>query len=128
MAVLTSSGDGTVSPAVEAPPVENMAALDIREGEAQPEVPPHRSHDPAKNLKRTDPFMFGSRYLLEGDNVFEFNAWDHVETDEAYNQYAEQQLEKQRQFPVSDFEKSKLHFIFLSAPPNPFMMIPKPNA
>lgn len=121
---LTSSGEGTVSPAVEAPVVENMAALDIREAETQAEVPPHRSHDPAKNLKRTDPFMFGSRYLTEGDDVFEFNAWDHVETDDAYDQYAEQQLQKQRQFPVSDFDKSK----FL--PPSPSlpshrMMIPQ---
>lgn len=71
------------------------------------EVPPHRSHDPANNLKRTDPFQFGSRYLGEGDDVFEFNAWDHVETDDAYKEYAERQFEMQRQSPVSDFDKSK---------------------
>lgn len=75
--------------------------------EAQKDVPPHRSHDPTNNLKRSDPFQFGSRYLEAGDDVFEFNAWDHVETDDAYKLYAEGQLEKQRQSPVSDFDKSR---------------------
>jgi tRNAThr (cytosine32-N3)-methyltransferase len=73
-----------------------------------PQVPPHRSHDPQKNLKRTDPFQFGSRLLSEEDNVFEFNAWDHVETDETYKEYAELQYAKQREAPVSDFDKSML--------------------
>lgn len=104
----TSRADGALSPAVDtAPVVENLAALDINEAGAQTEVPPHRSHDPAKNWKRTDPFQFGSRFLAEGDDPFEFNAWDHVETDDAYKEYTEQQLEKQRQAPVSDFDKSK---------------------
>lgn len=85
-----------------------MAALKTPSQDgAAAEVPAHRSHDPVKNLKRSDPFQFGSRYLAEGDDVFEFNAWDHVETDDAYKQYAEDQLEKQRQAPVSDFDKSK---------------------
>lgn len=53
-----------------------------------PQIPACRSHDPNNNQKRTDPFQFGSRYLEEGDNVFEFNAWDHVETDEGYKEYA----------------------------------------
>ncbi|KAL5615491.1 hypothetical protein BROUX41_005536 [Berkeleyomyces rouxiae] len=74
-----------------------------------PSVPPHRSHDPNNNLKRSDPFQFGSRYLNEGDDVFEFNAWDHVETDDSYRDYAEQQIEKQRQSPVSEFDKSRFN-------------------
>lgn len=98
------------------PPVAELASLTV---EGQPaaesastenqELPPHRSHDPDNNLKRTDPFQFGSRYLTEQDNVFEFNAWDHVETDDAYKEYAEQQFEKQRQSPVSDFDKSRFN-------------------
>jgi hypothetical protein len=67
---------------------------------------PHLSHDPESNLKRSDPFQFGSRFLGEKDNVFEFNAWDHVETDDTYKEYAEEQYAKQREAPVSDFDKS----------------------
>ncbi|PTB62775.1 methyltransferase [Trichoderma citrinoviride] len=85
------------------------AAEAVEASEAQNNVPPHRSHDPANNLKRSDPFQFGSRYLEAGDDVFEFNAWDHVETDDAYKQYAEGQLEKQRQSPVSDFDKNRFN-------------------
>ncbi|KAL6360200.1 hypothetical protein LRP88_05903 [Fusarium phalaenopsidis] len=116
MASSTPSGDAVVSQTVESVPVEKLAALDVKdpiteadtEAKApESEVPPHRSHDPANNLKRSDPFQFGSRYLNEGDDVFEFNAWDHVETDDAYKEYAEQQYAKQRQNPVSDFEKRK---------------------
>jgi tRNAThr (cytosine32-N3)-methyltransferase len=108
----------TLNPAAEAPevlPTNEMAALTV-EGEAggETELPPHRSHDPAKSLKRSDPFQFGQRYLTEQDDVFEFNAWDHVETDDAYKEYAEQQFEKQRQSPVSDFDKSKCTFFSFS--------------
>lgn len=71
-----------------------------------------RSHDPANNLKRTDPFQFGSRYLQEGDNIFEFNAWDHVEVDSAYKEFAEQQFAAQRAAPVKEFERNK----YLSQP------------
>ena len=98
----------------QTPPVEDMAALKVTSTEgAESEVPSHRSHDPNNNAKRTDPFMFGSRYLEAGDNPFEYNAWDHVETDDAYKEYAEKQFEMQRQSPVSDFDKSE-YIDFLS--------------
>ncbi|KAH6892028.1 S-adenosyl-L-methionine-dependent methyltransferase [Thelonectria olida] len=112
MASSMPSGDVAVaSPVVDTVPVDTMAALDIKDTEAQAaiEVPPHRSHDPANNLKRSDPFQFGSRYLNEGDDVYEFNAWDHVETDDAYKEHAERQYAKQREHPVSDFEKRKFN-------------------
>lgn len=70
-----------------------------------PTVPSWRTHDPARNAKRTDPFAFGQRYLEEGDNVFEYNAWDHVETDDDYKAYAELQYAKQRENPVDDWHK-----------------------
>ncbi|OKL56589.1 hypothetical protein UA08_08108 [Talaromyces atroroseus] len=70
-----------------------------------PTVPSWRSHDPDRNAKRTDPFAFGQRFLEEGDNVFEYNAWDHVETDEDYRAYAELQYAKQRENPASDWHK-----------------------
>lgn len=74
-----------------------------------PQLPPHRSHDPSNNLKRTDPFQFGSRFLEEGDDIFEFNAWDHVETDDDYKAYSELQYAKQRESPVSDFDKTRFN-------------------
>ena len=74
-----------------------------------PRLPPHRSHDPTNNLKRSDPFQFGSRYLEEGDDIYEFNAWDHVETDATYKEYAEIQYARQRDAPVSDFDKRRFN-------------------
>ncbi|KAJ9148403.1 Methyltransferase-like protein [Pleurostoma richardsiae] len=86
---------------------EEVANLEVRDDGAV--VPPHRSHNPDFNQKRSDPFQFGSRYLNEADDVFEFNAWDHVETDDAYKEYAEQQFEMQRKSPVSDFDKNRFN-------------------
>lgn len=133
MASSTPSGDSAIAPVVEASPVdvlpvEEIAALKINEVEpsaTEPaaEQPPHRSHNPSNNLKRSDPFQFGSRYLEKDDNVYEFNAWDHVETDDAYKEYAEQQYAKQRENPVSDFEKSKSSpLLYLFAPPRCVMI------
>jgi len=91
--------------------VEDLSSLTVKDSPAAtdpPEqTPPHRSHDPQNNLKRSDPFQFGSRFLSQEDNVFEFNAWDHVETDDTYKEYAEVQYARQRESPVSDFDKSK---------------------
>jgi tRNAThr (cytosine32-N3)-methyltransferase len=101
--------------------VEDLSSLLIQDSTATTdfpqETPPHRSHDPQNNLKRIDPFQFGSRYLSEEDNVFEFNAWDHVETDDAYKEYSELQFAKQRESPVSDFDKGRHATIFYSAFP-----------
>ncbi|KAH8846724.1 hypothetical protein MCOR07_000242 [Pyricularia oryzae] len=94
--------------------VESVAALDVagtpKEGvDEAAALPPHRSHDPDFNQKRADPFQFGSRYLNEDDDPYEFNAWDHVETDDVYKEYAEQQYALQRQSPVSDFDKHRFN-------------------
>jgi tRNAThr (cytosine32-N3)-methyltransferase len=70
---------------------------------------PHRSHSPTNNQKRTDPFAFGSRLLEEGDDIFEFNAWDHVEVDDAYQQFSASQFEKQKADPVSDFDRKRFN-------------------
>ncbi|KAG7288757.1 hypothetical protein NEMBOFW57_005114 [Staphylotrichum longicolle] len=86
-----------------------MSSLEIAQDGQQAQLPPHRSHDPQYNQKRSDPFQFGSRYLGQEDDVFEFNAWDHVETDDTYKEYAEQQYAMQRQAPVSDFDKTRFN-------------------
>ncbi|KAK1833238.1 S-adenosyl-L-methionine-dependent methyltransferase [Podospora conica] len=92
--------------------VADVASLEItptEEKQAEEQPLPHRSHDPQFNQKRTDPFQFGSRLLQEQDDVFEFNAWDHVETDDAYKEYSEQQFAMQRQSPVNDFDKYRFN-------------------
>ncbi|KAL8745724.1 MAG: hypothetical protein Q9190_002163 [Brigantiaea leucoxantha] len=76
---------------------------------SQAEVPPHRSHDPSNNLKRTDPFQFGSRYLLPNDDPYEFNAWDHVEPSNDDRAYFEKQLVSQRESPVSEFDRNRFN-------------------
>lgn len=85
----------------------NEALADAKQSSSDATIPSHRSHDPQYNQKRSDPFQFGSRFLKEEDNVFEFNAWDHVETDDTFKEFAEQQYAMQRESPVSDFDKSK---------------------
>lgn len=89
-----------------------MSSLELvgeKQEQTEEQLPPHRSHNPDFNQKRSDPFQFGSRYLQEQDDVFEFNAWDHVETDDTYKEYAEQQYEMQRNSPVSDFDKYRFN-------------------
>ncbi|KJR84440.1 tRNA(Thr) (cytosine(32)-N(3))-methyltransferase [Sporothrix schenckii 1099-18] len=101
---------------VAAEDVATAAAASLAAGDASTpaetpavEVPAHRSHDPSNNQKRTDPFMFGQRFLTQEDDVFEYNAWDHVETDDAFKEYSEKQYELQRSSPVSDFDKSRFN-------------------
>lgn len=103
--------------------LEGLAVQDQQTESAGDESPAHRSHDPQHNMKRTDPFQFGSRLLKQEDNVFEFNAWDHVETDDVYKEYSEVQYAKQREAPVSDFDKSQYPHLSFEERNTPFMMI-----
>lgn len=72
-------------------------------------VPAHLSHDPLTNAKRTDPFQFGQRLLEDDADVFEYNAWDHVEPDESHAAYMETQYALQRAAPVSDFDRNRFN-------------------
>ncbi|KAJ9606460.1 hypothetical protein H2200_009421 [Cladophialophora chaetospira] len=72
-------------------------------------IPAHLSHDPATNGKRADPFQFGQRFLSEQDDVFEYNAWDHVVPDDAHYEYCEAQYAAQRAAPVSDFDRARFN-------------------
>lgn len=76
-----------------------------------PTVPAHRSHDASNNLKRSDPFQFGSRFLEAGDDVFEWNAWDHVDPskDALFVEYAEKQYAFQKQNRVGDFDRKRFN-------------------
>lgn len=114
---MTADSPDVVAVASQANAQEKLAAgmssLEIAQGKQQPEIASHRSHDPDYNQKRSDPFQFGSRYLGQEDDVFEFNAWDHVETDDTYKEYAEQQYAMQREAPVSEFDKSTWTVLFI---------------
>lgn len=72
-------------------------------------IPAHLSHDPTTNAKRSDPFQFGQRHLTESDDVFTFNAWDHVVPDDAHYEYCEAQYASQRATPVSDFDRNRFN-------------------
>lgn len=90
------------------PPAENDA-YGVPASFAPVRAPASRSHDPTNNQKRSDPFAFGSRYLEEGDNIFEFNAWDHVSVDSTYKAFSEEQFSRQRADPVSDFDRARFN-------------------
>lgn len=72
-------------------------------------TPAHLSHDPATNAKQSDPFQFGQRYLSEADDVFAYNAWDHVAPDEEHYKYCESQFAAQRAAPVSEFDQARFN-------------------
>lgn len=110
------SGAAVDASVVEQELASQTAQLDVKADAGEPSsssslaaIPSHRSHDPQYNQKRSDPFQFGSRFLKEEDDVFEFNAWDHVETDDTFKEFAEQQYAMQRQSPVSDFDKNRFN-------------------
>ncbi|KAL7268039.1 hypothetical protein RUND412_009354 [Rhizina undulata] len=81
------------APAAPSPPSEPE---ETRKKSSKPDGP-----------KRSDPFMFGSRFLNPEDDVFDYNAWDHVETDDAYKAYTAEQIAKQREKPVGEFDKKR---------------------
>ena len=88
---------------------EQADLLQNQQPDLSPNNNPSRSHDPRNNLKRSDPFQFGSRYLLPTDDPYEFNAWDHVETDETYKAHIETRLAAQRAAPVTDFDRHRFN-------------------
>jgi tRNAThr (cytosine32-N3)-methyltransferase len=90
-------------------PLPNEAASSTGGTTETPSVPPHLSHDPLTNGKRTDPFQFGQRYLAPTDDVFTYNAWDHVAPDAEHETYCQEQYKKQRDTPVSEFDKSRFN-------------------
>ncbi|PSN65058.1 methyltransferase [Corynespora cassiicola Philippines] len=104
-----SSGTSSPPASTSTSPPPESDAYGVPASYAPVRKPATRSHDPANNQKRTDPFSFGSRYLEEGDDIFEFNAWDHVEVDASYQAFSEEQFSRQRSEPVSDFDKKRFN-------------------
>lgn len=101
------------TPSQTPPVIEQTSDPDVygMPGYIQPLRKP-RTEASANPQKRTDPFQFGSRFLEEGDDIFSYNAWDHVETDEEYRMFAEGQYAKQREDPVGEDDKSTYVYDF----------------
>lgn len=51
------------------------------------------------------PFTFGQRYLTDDNDVFNHNAWDHVDWGQEQIDDAQKLIAKQYELPVTDFEK-----------------------
>jgi tRNAThr (cytosine32-N3)-methyltransferase len=93
----------------DGPILAKTSAITTSSPDGAGSTPPHLSHDPATNAKQADPFQFGQRYLSESDDVFEYNAWDHVVPDAAHDEYCESQYAAQRASPVSDFDRGRFN-------------------
>ncbi|KAF8002262.1 hypothetical protein HF325_003227 [Metschnikowia pulcherrima] len=56
-------------------------------------------------IGKDSPFTFGQRLLTEDKDVFDHNAWDHVEWGQEQIDDAEKLIAKQYELPVKDFDK-----------------------
>lgn len=57
-------------------------------------------------IGKDSPFTFGQRFLEKEEDVFQQNAWDHVEWGEEQIQQAQELIAKQYDHPVKDFDKN----------------------
>ncbi|KAK6202678.1 S-adenosyl-L-methionine-dependent methyltransferase [Scheffersomyces amazonensis] len=56
-------------------------------------------------IGKDSPFTFGQRYLENEEEVFNHNAWDHVEWGDQQIEEAKEKISKQYDHPVKDFDK-----------------------
>lgn len=56
-------------------------------------------------IGKDSPFIFGQRYLTDDKDVFNHNAWDHVEWGDEQVEQAKELIAKQYDLPVKDFDK-----------------------
>ncbi|KAK9450469.1 S-adenosyl-L-methionine-dependent methyltransferase [Limtongia smithiae] len=75
-------------------------------------APEERSMWDIPRTERDDPFQFGQRYLEDENAVWDHNAWDHVKWDEEQDALAKEKIAKQRENPVSTFDKN----LYMSTP------------
>lgn len=56
-------------------------------------------------IGKDSPFTFGQRFLTDDKDVFDHNAWDHVEWGDEQVEQAKELIAKQYELPVKDFDK-----------------------
>lgn len=108
--------DAAVLPTAPIPTTSNLdsqlSTLALDDSASSPcpsSIPPHLSHSPSSNAKQSDPFEFGHRTLSPSDDVFTYNAWDHVVPDSSHISFCESQYAAQRSAPVSDFDRTRFN-------------------
>lgn len=89
--------------------LDNPSTLPSPAPSPSPSSPPPAARIIPDGPKQSDPFQFGSRFLLSEEEVFSYNAWDHVETDAAYKAYSATQIAAQRSKPVGDYDKKRFN-------------------
>ena len=65
-------------------------------------------------IGKDSPFTFGQRYLESEEDVFNHNAWDHVEWGEEQIKQAQELISKQYDHPVKEFDKIYIILIQLN--------------
>ena len=96
-------------PSKPTPPLSEIQR--IAYAASPPTHPEPRQTPPTNALKRSSPFQFGTRTLSEADDVFAWNAWDHVDpsTDVVYTDYAAKQYAFQRENAASDWDRRRFN-------------------
>ncbi|ABN65331.2 predicted protein [Scheffersomyces stipitis CBS 6054] len=89
---------------------ENLAFSELKiedsKSQIQAEAPEKESKPPLESrIGKDSPFTFGQRYLKSDEDVFNHNAWDHVEWGEEQIEEAKSMIAKQYDHPVKDFDK-----------------------
>lgn len=81
---------------------------DVNEPTNQPPVDTEASTKPPLDTRigKDSPFTFGQRFLEKDEDVFNHNAWDHVEWGEEQIKDAQELISKQYDHPVKDFDKA----------------------
>ncbi|KAJ2703776.1 hypothetical protein H4218_000015 [Coemansia sp. IMI 209128] len=110
---MDSSSSGTSQAGIS--PANSVGPLKKKQTSSAAEIGPCTSSD---DTAETDALSapvelggvaFGSRMLSSDRNVFEHNAWDHVEPDSAHYKYAEEQIRLHREHPVPENERGNFY-------------------
>lgn len=86
-------------------PIRGPSTASLSPPNSSPSDPNHPSHltpSQAAELSRLRTVPFGSRYLTNPEDVYNFNAWDHVVPPKEWEEQARRTLELQREGRVGE--------------------------